>query len=132
MTTYSSNEARRFFTAFDSAVQKGLRSPVGKILFPNGWSVSHTGGGCLAWEKSSDNGKFSALITFNGVELGERIRKPEKASFDVGLYPDEGGFVNHSVIGVKAAMAWCDAALSNPKATFANAEANGWLVDSVD
>ena len=137
--TYSSPEAKRFFTWFDTVTDKASRSAVGKILTAQGWAVQHTGGGCLAWDKT--NGKYFVWITSDGTDLGERVRKPEKAVWCLGLYSmrDNAWLNPPSVTGLAAAIKWCDEALANQNATLAeaytNLEANncdGWTIADLD
>ena len=45
-------------------------TPVGKLMTTCGFTVAHTGGGCLAWERIGDDGKTRFLICDEGQGLG--------------------------------------------------------------
>jgi len=126
--TYSSPEAKRFFTWFDGVCERAEKSPVGKMLRPNGWQIAHTGGGCLAWQFDRADEKFYVWITYGGDGLGERVRKPDNsARFAVGLYGADGGWINPpEIVGLSKAMAWCDVALADPARCMAEAIAKDW------
>jgi hypothetical protein len=76
----------------------------------------HTGGGCLAWNKSGKD--HFAWVTVDGSELGAEVTDLNARVFDVGLYSNDNGdeFVNpEELMSVTDAIAWCDAALADPK-----------------
>jgi hypothetical protein len=81
----------------------------------NGFTIEHTGGGCLAWQKEGKD--FFAWITRDGTELGADVVDLNESVFDVGLYTDDAtDFVNpEELMAANEAIAWCDAALANPE-----------------
>lgn len=73
-----------FFAWFDATESAALQSPIGAALTPLGFTVHHTGGGCLAWRK--ELGAYYVLICDEGNGLGDRL--DEKYLF--GLYDSDG------------------------------------------
>jgi hypothetical protein len=92
-----------------------MASRVGKLMAANGFTIDHTGGGCLAWQKAGKD--HFAWITRDGTDLGADVVDLNERVFDVGLYSQENGdeFVNpEELMTANEAIAWCDAALANP------------------
>jgi hypothetical protein len=129
--SYSSPEAERWFKWFDSACAEAKKSPVGKFLTRRHWEVTHTGGGCMAWEQVAPDGEFYVWITDDDAGLGED-RKDLKASWCVGLYHRESGWVCHEVKGINKAVRWCEEALADPRAMFERARSNGWAMEELE
>lgn len=132
MTDYSSPQAKKFFSWFDRVCDAAHQSAVGKVLEPAGWSVYHTGGGCLAWSKDNADNTFEVLITYGADGLGEEITEADlpNETFGVGLYGHDSGWVNPpDDMKLVDAMAWAEEALSDPKAMFIKAEKLGWSYD---
>jgi hypothetical protein len=94
-----------------------MASRVGKLMTANGFTIDHTGGGCLAWHKSGKD--HYTWITRDGTELGaDVIDLNEERVFDVDLYTTDDGdvFVNpEELMSANEAIAWCDAALADPE-----------------
>lgn len=56
----------------------------------HGYAAQHTGGGCMAWEKTlEDADERYVMITVDGVELG-KWEDRDKAEWQVGIYTVEG------------------------------------------
>jgi hypothetical protein len=114
MSEYSSPEAKRWFDWFDTICAKAKASPVGKILTARGFAISHTGGGCLAWEKSTAT-HYAWITGEDGVSLEDDATDPSTIEFIVGLYDQDGEIDegdNPTIIGAVAAADWCDRALT--------------------
>lgn len=114
--TYSSAEAKRFSDWLDNITDKANTSPVGVAAQAAGFSVLHTGGGCLAWSKTV--GENEAWITHDDNELGSDVSDPANAEFVVGLYSLDGDFYHNpvkGVVGIDVAIAWCNEALAHPE-----------------
>jgi uncharacterized membrane-anchored protein len=93
-------------TAFsDWFEQIKLEAPlteIGKLATAAGYHVAHTGGGCLCWEQTFDDGRYFWICDeSNG--LGESMTD----TFLVGEYDSEGNDVEQDeVSGFKAALRW--------------------------
>jgi hypothetical protein len=94
-----------------------MASRVGKLMTANGFTIDHTGGGCLAWHKAGKN--HYTWITVGGTLLGaEVVDLVNERVFDVGLYDEEEGdefFNPPELMSATEAIAWCDAALADPE-----------------
>jgi hypothetical protein len=60
-----------FFEWFDGVTARAAQTPVGAFMASHGYTVTHTGGGCLAWEKTSGN--WSVWICENDAGLGDEL-----------------------------------------------------------
>jgi hypothetical protein len=111
---YSSPEAKRWFTWFDSVCDQAKASPVGKILTAHGFTIQHTGGGCLAWEKCTDT-HYAWITGEDGASLEDDAADPATVTFLCGLYDEDGECdeeMQPTVVGAEAAADWCDRALT--------------------
>jgi hypothetical protein len=110
----------RFWTWFDGVNANAKESPAGAFMAAQGYTIAHTGGGCLAWEKKlSADSQWSVWIVDGDAGLGiEEHGDAFQTATDFGcmLTHDESGeFVNglqETTIG--ACMAWAERALANP------------------
>jgi hypothetical protein len=85
------------------------QSAVGRIMTANGYTVAHTGGGCLCWERTLPGG-FYLWICDEGNGLGEVIDQP----YLVGCYDRDGAFDNDTAPNLAAAIAWCNQRATDP------------------
>jgi hypothetical protein len=94
-----------------------MASRVGKLMTAHGYTIEHTGGGCLVWHKEGKD--HYVWITRHATELGaDVVDFNNERVFDVGLYANDNGdvFVNpEELMSANEAIAWCDAALADPE-----------------
>jgi hypothetical protein len=109
-----------FWGWFDTKVATAKASPVGKIMTAQGWEISHTGGGCLAWEKTTDNAYVWICDQDQG--LGDDASDPETVDWLVGVYSvniDSSRYsTGDDVRGTNAALVKAEAMLANPEAFY--------------
>lgn len=108
-----------FFTWFDAVNANAAKNAAGAFMRDAGYTIAHTGGGCLAWEKKADTAPhWSVWICDEGnglgiEELGEAFQTA--AGFMCQLCHDESGeFITgpqESTIG--ECMAWATRALAD-------------------
>jgi uncharacterized membrane-anchored protein len=68
-----------------------------------GFHVAHTGGGCLVWEQTKEDGRY-LWVCDQANGLGER----EEESYLVGAYDKEGEIIAQGdVANLQAALDWC-------------------------
>lgn len=79
------SDGSKFFAWYDSREAAAIASPIGAALAPLGFTVHHTGGGCLAWR--NEMGAAYALICDEGNGLGDTLDE----MFLVGLYSTKTG-----------------------------------------
>lgn len=58
-----------FFTAMKRAEQDGLKQAYGRKAYAMGFSLSHTGGGCLAWTRDVSESAWIMVTADDGVSL---------------------------------------------------------------
>lgn len=138
--------ASKFWDWFDGVKAKAAASPIGKLALADRWSVAHTGGGCLAWEKVTGpdpDGYPQALITvdedapfelFEGLPdttftdvLGVGLKDLHTAPFVVGIYSAEGQWLSRDIAGIIPAMAFATAALVHPGSLTRNRDTEALL-----
>jgi hypothetical protein len=76
----------KFFTWLDDVCRKAKKSKPGKVLMAAGFTVYHTGGGCLAWRKDYP-GKVYVLLT-DDVD-GANLNLDESDDWLIGIYRDD-------------------------------------------
>jgi hypothetical protein len=109
-----------WFAWFDDVCARALRTRVGKLMTAQGYTIAHTGGGCMCWEKSLEGG-FYLWICDEGNGLGDKINE----TYLVGCYAPDGpdgwdntpeslGFDNDTAPDLHAALAWCALRATDP------------------
>lgn len=101
--------ANRFFSWLEKVEAKAKRSRIGRLMAKEGYAVSHTGGGCLVWEKNLPNGHYLWVCDLD-QGLGEKFRE----AYLVGCYDADGDFDNNEVADLRAALAWCKERETDP------------------
>src|SRR5262245_32414203 len=92
-----------FWQWFDSVLQSAPLTEVGKLATAQGFSVAHTGGGCLAWEKVLTDEHYLWICDL-GNGLGETVTE----TYLVGYYNRDADVLDQGdVEGMPAALAWC-------------------------
>lgn len=100
----------KFFEFLDAATAKAAESAVGKIMIENGYSVAHTGGGCLAWEKSDAATGWVIMICDEGNGLGDTLDE----QYLVGLHANDGDFLEcEDALSLMDCLAWGAAAIGH-------------------
>ena len=92
----------RFFDWLENVHDKAPQSPVGKIMTANNYSISHTGGGCLAWELTIDDSHYLWIC-----DLGNGLGDSVDEHYLVGCYNADGDFDNAECKGIRNALRWC-------------------------
>jgi hypothetical protein len=110
-----------FLAAINRDLEKAGRLP---------WDIQHTGGGCVAWERwSDDRSQYCWITDCDGISLGLE-NGLDAACFIAGCYIADGDCWLDSVLDpmdpsrstyrpsltVAAALAWCGAELAKPAA----------------
>lgn len=110
----------RFRTWFASVEADAAKSPHGAFMASRGYGIAHTGGGCLAWEKTKPETDWGVWITNEdaglGLDLGDAFQiKPE---FGAMLSHAESGEFTNGPYGATIAdcLAWAERALADPDA----------------
>lgn len=94
----------KFFDWFSSWVKTASDTEVGKLAIAAGYSVAHTGGGCLCWEHNLSDATY-LWICDEGNGLGDSTSE----TYLVGFYTEDGEVIDDgSVENFAAALAWCD------------------------
>lgn len=89
------NDLFSYIAAADKAARE---TETGKLLLAAGYTVEHTGGGCMTWElpATADNNRL-VWITVDEFEKQSGsdlvVPEPEIASWIVGIYPLTDGFM---------------------------------------
>jgi len=106
--------ARQFWKWWDRVQEAGKASPAGHVLSGMGFTIAHTGGGCLAWERTA--GTNYVWITHEADTLGEDVEDVEAAIWDVGVYSADGDRFSMArpVTGLRAAIALAEKMLLDP------------------
>lgn len=99
-----------FWGWFDHVTEAAGSTAVGKIMTAHNYTVSHTGGGCLTWERMIDD-KHYLWICDEGNGLGE---SPDER-YLVGCYDSEGAFDQHVCRNLAAALRWCEKRHRDPQ-----------------
>jgi hypothetical protein len=107
--------ARRFWKWFDRMQEAGKTSPAGRLLVRAGFSIAHTGGGCLAWERTA--AAAYVWIVHGNETLGDEIDDPEATEWAVGVYSMDGNRFSmaRDVTGLSAAIALAARMLQDPE-----------------
>jgi hypothetical protein len=96
--------ADNFFDWFDRVRNDAPKTDVGRLATAAGYTIAHTGGGCLCWEKGLPGGRY-LWICDEGNGLGDRLDEP----YLVGFYTDEAEIiVDGTMHDFPAALAWCE------------------------
>lgn len=111
----------RFWQWFEG-VEANARADVnGAFMANNGYSIAHTGGGCLAWEKkASPESQWSVWVVDDDAGLGLDLAGAFQTSKTFGAmlcHDDSGEFINGpqgATIG--ECMAWATRAVADPDA----------------
>lgn len=115
-------EPSRFFAWFDGIKDEAKTTAAGQFMTERGFTVAHTGGGCLAWEKAKPETQWGIWISNEdsglGLDLGAEFEsKPE---FGVMLQNTEGDFVNGPYgVTIAECLTWAESALVDPDAMLA-------------
>jgi hypothetical protein len=72
----------RFWAWFDRASAEAKETELGKRMTAAGFTVTHTGGGCLAWERTFPDGRYIWLCDEDQELHGQPVV--------CGLYDREG------------------------------------------
>jgi hypothetical protein len=105
----SAKPAFDFFAWFDNVEAEAGATEVGKIMAANGYTVSHTGGGCLCWERTLADGHYLWIC-----DLGNGLGTHPNEEYLVGVYNADGAFDNESASNLGAALAWCAKRATDP------------------
>lgn len=120
--------ASKFFAWFDGVNAAAVASPIGQLLTPLGYTVGHTGGGCLAWQKKDEATGWCIMICDEENGLGTDIAK-DAAEFLVGLHHDDGDFVEcGDALSLSDCVEWGTAALGHKIVLKALADNDGALL----
>ena len=95
----------KFFDWFDETVNAAKTTEVGKKMVAAGFSVLHTGGGCLVWNKDLRNGDYLWVCT-DESGLGKTVDEV----FLVGHYgkdSDGEALAHGDANGLDEALKWC-------------------------
>jgi hypothetical protein len=93
-----SNEG--FWGWYDNVRRTAPMTAVGRIMTAAGYHIAHTGGGCLCWEQTKEDGRYQ-WICDQGNGLGEK----EDERYLVGLYDSEGEIIAQGdVANLQAAL----------------------------
>jgi hypothetical protein len=79
---------RDFWNWLNTVTTEALATDVGQRMQAEGFTVTHTGGGCLAWERTLSHGRY-VWITDDDAGLGV---DGQSEYFAVGAYDAEGNF----------------------------------------
>lgn len=110
----------KFFDWFDRVAGSAESTPAGAVLIEAGFYVQHTGGGCLAWEKTTKAHYVLITAAGEGDELGADVADPLAAGWYVAIFTHNGQRQSDTteIAGLAHAIAWCDLALNNPEPLF--------------
>jgi hypothetical protein len=93
-----------FFKWLDNVERTAKDTEVGKLATQAGYSIAHTGGGCLCWEIAFPNGHY-VWICDEGNGLGDKVDEP----YFVGYYNEDADILADGTMpDLRAALAWCD------------------------
>jgi hypothetical protein len=107
------NERPTFWQWFDSRKAQAMATDIGKHMAARGFDVTHTGGGCLAWEGPSRD-HWQAWITDGDSSLGDDLPDWQAAQTFCAMlcHDDSGEFINGPTDAtLEAALAWADKAM---------------------
>lgn len=74
-----------FFSWFDAKRTEMEALPHGKAMLDKGWTIDHTGGGCLCWAKHAPDGNYVWVC-----DLDNSLGDSANDKYIVGLYAPEG------------------------------------------
>jgi hypothetical protein len=98
-----SNPNVDFWTWYDRVQQTAPLTAVGKIMTAAGYHVAHTGGGCLTWEQTLEDGY--RWICDDGNGLGETVAE----TYLVGTYNKDAELIAEGAApDLHAALAWME------------------------
>lgn len=86
-------DTSQFWIWFDAQTSKAKETTIGQLMASVGFHVTHTGGGCLAWEKSTQGCPWSLWITDEST-LGTDRAESERCFGAMLIHDDNGDFVN--------------------------------------
>lgn len=104
----------RFFQWFDAVTSEAADTLIGKTMATAGYVVTHTGGGCLAWEKAAEGCNWCVWICEEDSGLG--TDESESATIFGAMlnHVETGDFINGPVKATLAeCIAWGDAELAD-------------------
>jgi hypothetical protein len=109
---------RRFWKWWDKMQEAGRTSPAGKVLVAAGFTIAHTGGGCLAWERTAATAYV--WICHGNETLGDEVENPEAEIWAVGVYSADGDRFSmaQDVSGLSTAIALAERMLCYPDAYY--------------
>lgn len=116
---------RDFATWFDEVERFAVASALGQLMTKRGWHVHHTGGGLLAWELTIPG--HHAWVCDDSQGLGDDVRSESDAKkvWLVGVYSEwHDEYADAEVLGIAAALEWCDEVLKNPAPHYADRAAS--------
>lgn len=97
----------KFWNWYLNVQKTAPQTPVGKIMTEAGYSIGHTGGGCLVWERNTAGDGYLWIC-----DLGQGLGKSVEESYLVGFYDKEGEILAQGdVPSLTAALEWCEARL---------------------
>ncbi len=106
----------RFFDWFDPMTAKALTTAAGLFMAPRGFTIMHTGGGCLAWEKQKPDSKWGVWITNEDAGLGDDIPADKFETvreFSAMMQHEDGLFVNGPAeMTIAECLAWGESMLA--------------------
>lgn len=103
-----------FWQWFDSRKAQALATDIGKFMASRGYDVTHTGGGCLAWEGLSRD-HWQAWITDDDAGLGDDLSDWQASQTFCAMlcHDDSGEFVEGPAeVTIEAALAWAEDAMA--------------------
>lgn len=109
----------RFFAWFDGVTAEADKTPAGQFMAGHGYTITHTGGGCLAWEKRLPGTDFAIWICDGDAGLGiEEHGDKFQVATDFGCmltHHESGDYANGlGSVTVAECIAWGEAATANP------------------
>jgi hypothetical protein len=105
MTEGNRSAKSDFWKWFDKVSAEAAQSEVGKLMTAAGFTVTHTGGGCLAWERTLGGSAATYVwVTDDDSGLGEKAEQ----LYLCGHYTNEGDLLaDHTASNLRAALDWC-------------------------
>ena len=70
-------------------VDATVDSKLAELMANNNFSMWHTGGGCMAWQRDHDDGGYLMITDEGGADLGTWKDRNKKA-WVIGRYNEEG------------------------------------------
>lgn len=123
LPTLKPSHPSKFFAWFNDIEREAAATPAGAFMASHGFTVAHTGGGCLAWSKRVDGKPWSVWVTDGDAGLGIEQGLEFKSARDFGcmlIHDETGDDVSgpqETTIG--ACIDWAYGALSEPDSRLA-------------